>query len=157
IRSTARVRSSGRSSASSRRRSRERSSRARFATTASSWSSRTTRGSLSRPNRAKPLKYGRIRQPPWIRDIRWRLRYRPFDKGEVPVPLIPTVIEQTSRGERAFDIYSRLLKENIIFLGTPIDDQIADLIVAQLLFLEAEDPDRDISIYINSPGGSVTA
>ncbi len=73
------------------------------------------------------------------------------------MPLVPTVIEQTSRGERAFDIYSRLLKENIIFLGTPIDDQIADLIVAQLLFLEAEDPDRDISIYINSPGGSVTA
>ena len=73
------------------------------------------------------------------------------------MPLIPTVIEQTSRGERAFDIYSRLLKENIIFLGTPIDDQISDLIVAQLLFLEAEDPDRDISLYINSPGGSVTA
>ena len=73
------------------------------------------------------------------------------------MPLIPTVIEQTSRGERAFDIYSRLLKENIIFLGTPIDDQIANLVVAQLLFLEAEDPDKDISIYINSPGGSVTA
>jgi ATP-dependent Clp protease protease subunit len=73
------------------------------------------------------------------------------------VPLIPTVIEQTSRGERAFDIYSRLLKENIVFLGTPIDDQIADLVVAQLLFLEAEDPDKDISLYINSPGGSVTA
>ena len=73
------------------------------------------------------------------------------------MPLIPTVIEQTSRGERAFDIYSRLLKENIIFLGTPIDDQIADLIVAQLLYLEAEDPDRDISLYVNSPGGSVTA
>ena len=73
------------------------------------------------------------------------------------MPLIPTVIEQTSRGERAFDIYSRLLKENIIFLGTPIDDQIANLIIAQLLFLEAEDPDRDISLYINSPGGSVTA
>src|SRR5215211_6241775 len=71
--------------------------------------------------------------------------------------LVPMVIEQTSRGERAFDIYSRLLKENIIFLGTPIDDQIADLIVAQLLFLEAEDPDKDISIYVNSPGGSVTA
>src|ERR1700752_2919513 len=71
--------------------------------------------------------------------------------------LVPMVVEQTSRGERAFDIYSRLLKENIIFLGTPIDDQIADLIVAQLLFLEAEDPDRDISVYINSPGGSVTA
>jgi ATP-dependent Clp protease protease subunit len=73
------------------------------------------------------------------------------------VPLVPTVIEQTSRGERAFDIYSRLLKENIIFLGTPIDDWVANLIVAQLLFLEAEDPDRDISLYINSPGGSVTA
>jgi ATP-dependent Clp protease protease subunit len=67
------------------------------------------------------------------------------------------VVEQTSRGERAYDIYSRLLKENIIFLGTPIDDQIANLIIAQLLFLEAEDPERDISIYINSPGGSITA
>ena len=67
------------------------------------------------------------------------------------------VVEQTSRGERAFDIYSRLLKDNIIFLGTPIDDQIANLVVAQLLFLEAEDPDKDISLYINSPGGSITA
>ena len=71
--------------------------------------------------------------------------------------LIPMVVEQTSRGERAFDIYSRLLKDNIIFLGTPIDDQIANLIVAQLLFLEAEDPEKDINVYINSPGGSVTA
>ena len=67
------------------------------------------------------------------------------------------VVEQTSRGERAFDIYSRLLKDNIIFLGTPIDDQIANLIVAQLLFLEAEDPEKDINLYVNSPGGSVTA
>ena len=67
------------------------------------------------------------------------------------------VVEQTSRGERAFDIYSRLLKDSIIFLGTPIDDMIANLIVAQLLFLEAEDPERDINIYINSPGGSITA
>jgi ATP-dependent Clp protease protease subunit len=67
------------------------------------------------------------------------------------------VVEQTSRGERAYDIYSRLLKDNIIFIGTPIDDTIASLIVAQLLFLESEDPERDISIYINSPGGSVTA
>jgi ATP-dependent Clp protease, protease subunit len=67
------------------------------------------------------------------------------------------VVEQTSRGERAFDIYSRLLKDNIIFLGTPIDDQIANLIVAQLLFLEAEDPEKDINLYINSPGGSITA
>ena len=72
-------------------------------------------------------------------------------------PLIPMVVEQTSRGERAFDIYSRLLNERIIFLGTPIDDQIANLIVAQLLHLESEDPDKDISIYINSPGGSVYA
>ena len=71
--------------------------------------------------------------------------------------LIPMVVEQTSRGERAFDIYSILLKDNIIFLGTPIDDQIANLIVAQLLFLEAEDPEKDINVYINSPGGSVTA
>jgi ATP-dependent Clp protease protease subunit len=70
-------------------------------------------------------------------------------------PLIPMVIEQTSRGERSFDIYSRLLNERIIFLGTPIDDQIANLIIAQLLHLESEDPDKDVSIYINSPGGSV--
>src|SRR5918992_847647 len=72
-------------------------------------------------------------------------------------PLVPMVIEQTSRGERAFDIYSRLLNERIVFLGTPVDDQIANLIVAQLLHLEAEDPDKDISLYINSPGGSVYA
>ena len=70
-------------------------------------------------------------------------------------PLIPMVIEQTSRGERSFDIYSRLLNERIIFLGTPVDDQIANLIVAQMLHLESEDPDKDISLYINSPGGSV--
>ena len=72
-------------------------------------------------------------------------------------PLVPMVVEQTSRGERAFDIYSRLLNERIVFLGTPVDDQIANLIVAQLLHLESEDPDKDISIYINSPGGSVYA
>src|SRR4029078_9065465 len=71
--------------------------------------------------------------------------------------LVPMVVEQTSRGERAYDIYSRLLKENIIFLGTPIDDTVANLIIAQLLFLEAEDPEKDISIYINSPGGSITS
>src|SRR5881392_3444053 len=70
-------------------------------------------------------------------------------------PLIPMVIEQTSRGERSFDIYSRLLNERIIFLGTPIDDQVANLIIAQLIHLESEDPDKDISIYINSPGGQV--
>ena len=71
--------------------------------------------------------------------------------------LIPMVIEQTGRGERAYDIYSRLLKERIIFLGTPVDDNIASLIIAQLLFLEAEDPDKDIYVYINSPGGIVTS
>ena len=70
-------------------------------------------------------------------------------------PLVPMVIEETSRGERAFDIYSRLLNDRIIFLGTPIDDDIANLVVAQLLHLESEDPDKDISIYINTPGGSV--
>lgn len=72
-------------------------------------------------------------------------------------PLIPMVVEQTSRGERAFDIYSRLLSERIIFLGTPINDQIANLTIAQLLHLESEDPDKDIALYINSPGGSVYA
>lgn len=71
--------------------------------------------------------------------------------------LIPTVIEQTNRGERAYDIYSRLLKDRIIFLGTPINDTVANIVVAQLLFLQAEDPDKDISLYINSPGGSITA
>jgi ATP-dependent Clp protease protease subunit len=71
--------------------------------------------------------------------------------------LVPTVIEQTNRGERAFDIYSRLLKERIIFLGTPIDDTVSNLMIAQLLHLESEDPDKDISIYINSPGGEITA
>ena len=72
-------------------------------------------------------------------------------------PLVPMVIEQTSRGERSFDIYSRLLNERIVFLGTPVTDEIANLIVAQLLHLQAEDPDKDISLYINSPGGSVYA
>jgi ATP-dependent Clp protease protease subunit len=71
--------------------------------------------------------------------------------------LVPMVIEQTSRGERAYDIYSRLLRDNIIFIGTPIDDQVANLITAQLLFLDAEDPERDIQVYINSPGGVITA
>ncbi len=78
-----------------------------------------------------------------------------------PVPyattLVPMVVEQTNRGERAYDIYSRLLKDNIIFIGTPIDDHVANLVTAQLLFLEAEDPEKDISLYINSPGGSITA
>jgi ATP-dependent Clp protease protease subunit len=78
-------------------------------------------------------------------------------RGGAMSPLIPMVVEQTSRGERAFDIYSRLLNERIIFLGTPIDDQIANLIVAQLIHLESEDPDKDISLYVNCPGGSVYA
>jgi ATP-dependent Clp protease protease subunit len=78
----------------------------------------------------------------------------------VPTPrnqLIPMVVEQTNRGERAYDIYSRLLKDSIIFIGTPIEDSIANLVIAQMLFLEAEDPDRDIVLYINSPGGSISA
>lgn len=73
------------------------------------------------------------------------------------MPLVPMVVEQSSRGERAYDIYSRLLKDSIIFVGSPIDDDVANLVIAQMLFLEAEDPDRDVSVYINSPGGSVTA
>ena len=71
--------------------------------------------------------------------------------------LVPMVVEQTSRGERAYDIYSRLLKDNIIFLGSAIDDNVSNLVTAQMLFLEAEDPEKDISLYINSPGGSITA
>src|SRR2546421_6681764 len=74
-----------------------------------------------------------------------------------PTALIPMVVETTNRGERAFDIYSRLLKDRIIFIGTPVDDQVANVVMAQLLFLEGEDPEKDISIYINSPGGSVYA
>lgn len=73
------------------------------------------------------------------------------------MPLVPFVIEQTHRGERSYDIYSRLLKDRIIFLGTPINDEVANVIIAQMLFLESEDPDKDINLYINSPGGSVTA
>jgi ATP-dependent Clp protease protease subunit len=71
--------------------------------------------------------------------------------------LVPIVVEQTGRGERAYDIFSRLLKDRIIFIGTPIDDQVANLVIAQMIFLEGEDPDRDINLYIHSPGGSVTA
>lgn len=71
--------------------------------------------------------------------------------------LVPMVVEQTGRGERSYDIFSRLLKDNIIFIGTPVDDTVANLVTAQLLFLEAEDPDRDIYLYINTPGGSITA
>ena len=77
--------------------------------------------------------------------------------SEVHNQLIPMVVEQTNRGERAYDIYSRLLKDSIIFIGTPIEDSIANVVIAQMLFLEAEDPDRDIVLYINSPGGSISA
>ncbi len=80
-----------------------------------------------------------------------------YDSNNKTIAAVPTVIEQSGRGERAFDIYSRLLRERIIFLGTGINDQVSDSLVAQLLFLEAEDPEKDIQIYINSPGGSVTA
>jgi ATP-dependent Clp protease protease subunit len=89
------------------------------------------------------------------------MRYIPGDcapnRTGASMPLIPMVIEQSPRGERAYDIYSRLLKERIVFLGSPIDDDVANLIIAQLLFCEAEDPEKPINLYINSPGGSVTA
>lgn len=78
-------------------------------------------------------------------------------RGETMDYLVPMVVESTNRGERAFDIYSRLLKDRIIFIGTPIDDQVANLVIAQLLFLQSEDPEKDIAVYINSPGGQVTA
>jgi ATP-dependent Clp protease protease subunit len=80
-----------------------------------------------------------------------------FSFEELNMNLVPMVVEQSPRGERAFDIYSRLLRERIVFLGTPVNDDVASLIVAQMLFLEADDPDKDITFYINSPGGSVTA
>ncbi|MGH9402228.1 MAG: ATP-dependent Clp endopeptidase proteolytic subunit ClpP, partial [Terriglobia bacterium] len=80
-----------------------------------------------------------------------------MNKNDSYLTLIPMVVEQTNRGERAYDIYSRLLRDNIIFIGTPIDDNVANLVTAQLLFLEAEDPEKDVQLYINSPGGSVTA
>jgi ATP-dependent Clp protease protease subunit len=95
-----------------------------------------------------------------MKDIRFSVHHSSFivhNFNEVDMALVPMVVEQTSRGERAFDIYSRLLKDNLIFIGTPIDDMIANLIVAQLLFLEAEDPEKDIWLYINSPGGSITS
>ncbi len=80
-----------------------------------------------------------------------------MNKHGAYMTLVPMVVEQTNRGERAYDIYSRLLRDNIIFIGTPIDDNVANLVTAQLLFLEAEDPEKDVQLYINSPGGSVTA
>ena len=80
-----------------------------------------------------------------------------YEKGCLSMPYVPIVVEQTSHGERSYDIYSRLLKDRIIFLGGPIDDNVANVVIAQLLFLESEDPDKDIHLYINSPGGVVTA
>jgi len=79
------------------------------------------------------------------------------EEEERPMTLVPIVIEQTGRGERAYDIYSRLLKDRIVFIGTPVDDIISNLVIAQMLFLQMEDPDKDINVYINTPGGSVTA
>src|SRR6202795_3212724 len=85
------------------------------------------------------------------------MKHHEDDSTPRATTLIPMVVEQTTRGERAYDIYSRLLKDHILFIGTPIDDHVANLVTAQLLFLEAEDPERDIQMYINSPGGSITA
>jgi ATP-dependent Clp protease protease subunit len=89
--------------------------------------------------------------------LKYRCRAQQGEKGRFVVPLIPMVVEQSSRGERAYDIYSRLLKDRIVFLGSAVNDEIANLIVAQLLFLESEDPEKEINFYINSPGGVVTA
>ncbi len=88
---------------------------------------------------------------------RWRGTFPVSAHTPYASPGVPTVVEQSGRGERSFDIYSRLLRERIIFLGTDVNDQVADALVAQLLFLEAEDPEKDIQVYINSPGGSITA
>src|SRR5437667_72779 len=88
---------------------------------------------------------------------RWWCRRSVVSQGREAMGLVPIVVEQSARGERAYDIYSRLLKDRIIFIGTPIDDNIANLVIAQMLFLEAEDPEKDILLYINSPGGSITA
>src|ERR1039458_4797755 len=84
------------------------------------------------------------------------MKHNDGNKNDAQMMLVPMVIEQTGRGERAYDIYSRLLRDNIIFIGTPIDDNIANLVIAQMLFLAQEDPEKDIQLYINSPGGSIT-
>src|ERR671932_910611 len=88
-----------------------------------------------------------------------RANAQPFGcgKGDAPMPLVPVVVQQDSRGERSFDIYSRLLRDRVVFVGGPIDDEVANLVVAQLLHLEAEDPEKDIQLYVNSPGGSAYA
>ena len=94
---------------------------------------------------------------PALRPEPWNGMSFPDDNISRATTLVPMVVEQTNRGERAYDIYSRLLKEHIIFIGTAIDDHVANLVTAQLLFLESEEPEKDISVYINSPGGSITA
>src|SRR4051812_24341444 len=108
-----------------------------------------------RSGRPRPRRDRRV--PPSLHGAAARPPEPLSESRDAMSPLVPMVVEQTSRGERAFDIYSRLLNERIIFLGTPVDDQIANLIVAQLIHLESEDPDKDISLYVNSPGGSVYA
>jgi len=90
-------------------------------------------------------------------DSATRVEFMSRDRLDQRMQLVPMVVEQTNRGERAYDIFSRLLKDSIIFIGTPIDDTVANLVIAQMLFLEAEDPEKDILVYINSPGGSITA
>src|SRR3954447_24821390 len=124
-----------------------------------SWSSRRSRSRSSRRPRA--TRCGRPRRsaprPARVRSGRPGTSEHLYTLADLMSPLVPMVVEQTSRGERAFDIYSRLLNERIIFLGTPISEDIANLVVAQLIHLESEDPDKDISIYVNSPGGSVYA
>ena len=114
---------------------------------------------VAEPRKTEPPSPRALKAPGLLRRLLQSagFRRRTQNQARNMSPLVPMVVEQTSRGERAFDIYSRLLNERIIFLGTPVDDQIANLIVAQLLHLESEDPDKDISIYINSPGGSVYA
>src|SRR5882672_6074146 len=101
---------------------------------------------MSRTRRRNPRSSSRRPADPWS-----------GSGGEAIMGLVPIVVEQTGRGERAYDIFSRLLKDRIIFIGTPIDDMIANLVIAQMIFLEGEDPDRDINLYIHSPGGMVTA
>src|SRR5215212_3707711 len=144
-----------------RRPSRSRSSRPRRATSFGLPSaSRRSRGRASSGLRGRKVNTGHsLDSPQDGHSARTRRESRPATqrKARSMSPLVPMVVEQTSRGERAFDIYSRLLNERIIFLGTPVTEDIANLVVAQLIHLESEDPDKDVSIYINSPGGSVYA
>src|SRR5690606_24441250 len=123
----------------------------------SAWTSKPCAG-ISSGTRGRRKRSGNVsrRTRPWSCSS---ARRRPFDREDREMTYIPMpfVVEQTHRGERSYDIYSRLLKDRIIFLGTPINDDVANVVIAQLLFLESEDPDKDINLYINSPGGLVTA